>query len=289
VEYLFHIIVMASFFAALAVSLDLAVGQLGILSLCHSAFYAAGAYTLAVFLEKGAVPFPLAWLLGGIVAVTLSLPQAWIARRLRHDSIVLATMAILLIVIEFIENLRSVTGGLDGITGIPHARFGPVVLRTEFSWAIAGVIVLAVTVFVVQRIRNSPLGRSLRSYRDDPVAAVALGVQPKRTIGMALALSAGLAGLAGGLYASYASFISPAVFGFDQSVLILAMVVLGGAATTNGPLLGGLILVLIPEALRFAGFESAKVGAFQQTLFGAALLAFVLWRPRGLLKGYKFR
>jgi len=289
VTYVLHIAVLWTFAASLAVSLDLVVGRLGILSLCHSAFYATGAYTTALLLTRAGVPWAVAVGLSPVAAALLSLPLASVSRRLRHDALVLATLAVLLVLIELARNLRGLTGGLDGISGIPPLSFGPLRVRHELPWVGVGLLQLALALGVVSRIGASPLGRALCAYRDDPTVAATLGVRPWYATGHAFALSAGLAGLTGGLYATYASYIGPALFGFDASVLMLAMVVVGGAGTTWGPPLGALALVLVPEAARAIGFSSAAVGAFQQILFALALLTFVLWRPRGLLGGYRFR
>jgi branched-chain amino acid transport system permease protein len=285
--YLLHVLILFALFSSFAITLDLFVGKLGILSLCHITFIAIGAYGTTILLKSN-IPFMVAWLASGALVLLLIPFFSLISRRLQLDTLILATLAVFLIVNELIENLRGLTGGLDGIRGIPRPTFFLIEVKGEIAWLLVTTIYLILTYYIVNKIRNSSLGRSMRGFRDQQALAVSVGVNPAKTLSAGLGISAVLAALGGGLYATYLSYISPSTFTFDHAVLILTMVLIGGADTKLGPIIGAVLLISFPELLRIVGFSSTKVGAFQQTFYGFALLVFTLWRPRGIMKGYKF-
>jgi len=288
-NYLIHLIFMFCIMSLLTISLDLFVGHLGILSLAHSVFWAAGAYGTGMCLLHLGWPFPMALLAGILLSIVLSQTIAISAYRLRHDAIILATLSLLMISLDLLKNLRSLTGGLDGLIGIPAPSWGGLAISNPLLQTVQAAAFLIVAVFLRNRIIYSPLGRGMHAFRDDPLSAVGLGVRPIRVFPYAAALSAALAAVAGALYATNASYLNPTTFNQDQAILLLVMVLIGGAGSKYGPLLGALILILLPEAFRMIGISSAQVGAIQQIFIGLCLITFAGFRPRGLWGGYRFK
>jgi branched-chain amino acid transport system permease protein len=135
---------------------------------------------------------------------------------------------------------------------------------------------------VVHCITRSPFGLALNAVREDEVAAMALGKNVRSLRIRAFAISAGGAGLAGAMYAHYVTFIDATSFTFTESVYILSLVIVGGVATTRGPVIGAVLLVTIPEMLRFVGFSSGVDSNLRQLIYGLLLIIFAMTRPRGL-------
>ena len=142
---------------------------------------------------------------------------------------------------------------------------------------------------IVTALTTGPHGRFMHGLRDDPHAAVGIGIQPLRVYIGSFILAGAVAGISGAINASYASYISPNVFGPDVSILLMAMVLLGGAATRLGPLLGAGLLLAVPEVVRLAGSGTATVGAINYIAMGCVLTVFAIVRPRGVLGGYEFQ
>jgi len=288
-NYLWHVSFLFAVFTILAVSLDLLIGHLGLLVLCHSAFFALGAYLSASFMLSAHLPFPVSCLFAILATGVISLPVAFAARRLRGDAVVLGSFALLLVTVDLLKNLRNLTGGLDGLRGIPPVHFGPVQLVSYQSQAVFAILIAAISWLLVQRLTFSAQARFLHALRDDPYAAVGLRVYSTTIYFRTFALASGMAALAGVLYASYASYINPSVFGSDQAIALTAMVLLGGAARPWGPVLGALIVISIPEIVRAIGGGPSYVGAVNYVVMGLVLFLFAIYRPKGILGGYEFK
>jgi branched-chain amino acid transport system permease protein len=170
-----------------------------------------------------------------------------------------------------ILNAESLTGGALGLNGIPQLTKG---------WHV--VVVLVVTVAVLWRLRRSRIGRAFEAIKEDAVAASLMGIAVNAHKMLAFALGAGIAGVAGALNAHLTFFIGPSEFGFDRGVDILTMTILGGTGGLTGPVLGALIITLLPELLR--GFSD-----FRTMMNGAILVLIVLFLPKGLWDPQRFK
>lgn len=287
-EYLFHIFILAAIYSILALSLDLLVGFTGLISICQAAFYGLGAFTSALLATRSGVPFILGAPAGMLVAALASLPVSLATGRLRGDYLVVLTLAFQTIVYGVLINWTEVTGGPRGIAGIPP----PLI----FGWSITshvGYFILCGTMavmsfFTVSNVSNSPLGRVLRAIREDEGAAQALGKNTARIKLGVFAVSAGLAAIAGALYAHYVSYIDPSSFTVMESILILSMVIIGGTGSRWGAIVGAVVLILLPEVLRFIGLPSSLAADLRQLLYGLLLVLTMLFRPQGLMGNYDF-
>jgi branched-chain amino acid transport system permease protein len=245
---------------ALSIWLTLACG---LLSLANAAFMGIGAYTAALLTLQLGWPFPAVLAAGmvtpAIVALIIGVPTL----RLSGVYLAMATLAFTEMTRVIILNL-DITGGPEGLNAIP--------LLTEW-WHI--VLAVGIVLYGLARLRRSRVGRTFEAIREDEVAARLMGIDVDRHKLFAFTLGAMIAGLAGGLNAHYTFFISPGEYGFENAVDILTMAVLGGISSLAGPVLGGTILTLLPELLRF-------LQGYRLAVNGAILVLVVLFLPTGL-------
>lgn len=287
-DYFLHIAILAGIFTVLTVSLDILAGYTGLLSIAHAAFYGLGAYTSALFATRLGAPFLIGLLAGAAVAVLISFIVSLPSLRLHDDYFVIATFGFQMILFSIFNNWMEVTRGPLGIPGIPQpVIFGwHVTSHLDFLILAGGFACFAY--FVVHRLTSSPFGRVLHAIREDEVFAKALGKNTLRFKVTAFAVSAALAASAGSLYANYITYIDPTSFTVMESILIISMVIIGGAGSTWGPLVGAVVLVTLPEALRFVGLPSAVAANLRQIIYGSLLVIMMMFRPHGLVGKYGF-
>ena len=298
----------ALLYIMLALGLNIVVGYAGLLDLGYIAFFAVGAYTYALL---GSPQFgvhwpfwmvlPLCGLSACVFGVLLGAPTL----RLRGDYLAIVTLGFGEIIRIFLNNLNApinITNGPQGISAIDPIRIGEFSLNSThelFGISFPAVhlhyyLFLAFTVLVMftsHRLQNSRIGRAWMAIREDEVAATAMGINTRNLKLQAFAMGATFGGLSGGLFAGFQGFVSPESFGLTESIMIVCMVVLGGMGNIAGVVLGSVLLVLLPEALRH-GAGPMQLALFGKTLidpeslrmllFGLALIIVMLVRPAGL-------
>ena len=287
--------------AILAVSLNLVVGFAGLLSVGHIGFFGVGAYTMAILtsatsydqLRTDAIPtvgwpffaaLPICVALAGLVALVVGI----VFNRFRDDIYVLVSFGFAIIAFSFFLNLRGVTRGAFGIHEVARPAFGSWVLNGEVDFLVFALVCLALVMLVSWLIVTSSFGRVLTAIREDEDAIAVFGYQVTQYKLAVWVLSAMMAGLAGALFASWTSFIDPNSFILLESMLLVAIVILGGLATIWGSLLGALAFVLLEEGMRFLPFlPSEFVGQARQAVLGVLLVLLMLFRPQGLVGRYK--
>ncbi|HEX7967814.1 MAG TPA: branched-chain amino acid ABC transporter ATP-binding protein/permease [Stellaceae bacterium] len=282
-DYLLHILVMVSLYAILAASFNLLIGFAGLFALSQAAFFGVGAYTTAILAAKLGLAFPLPIIAGVLLTAAVGMLVALPALRIGGDHLVIVTLALQIIVIAVMVNWRSVTGGTDGIAGIPKLVFWGMLLDTPGRFLPVALLGAVLCFTVAGRLAASPFARAVRAMRENEQAAQAVG---KNVVAIKLAVfafSAGLAAVAGGLYAHYISFVSAETFTLDVTIYVLAMVILGGTGNLWGSLLGAAILTALPELLKFVALPPDIADKSRQVLYGLALIAILLLRPQGLL------
>jgi branched-chain amino acid transport system permease protein len=287
-NYMLHIITIISVYAVLGLSLNILVGYTGLLSVSQAAFYGIGAYTSAILTTRLGVNFFVAFLVAIIVAVLFSFLISLSSLRLRGDYFVLSTFAFQLILFETINNLTSLTGGASGVTGIPSPSILGHVLDNPAKYSIFSFSVAALCIIFLSALLNAPFGQVLKAIREDDIAAQALGKNVTKVKVKAFAISSGLAAVAGVLYAHYVTFIDPTTFTLKESIFSLSIVLIGGAGNIKGPLVGALVLMLLPEALRFLKIPDAIAPNIRQMIYGALLVTLMYFRPQGIAGEYKF-
>jgi branched-chain amino acid transport system permease protein len=293
--YHLDLLTTAGIYVLLAMGLNVSVGFTGLLNLGYAAFYAIGAYTYALLNVHFGVPFwaglPLAGLASMVFGVVIGLPSI----RVRGDYLAITTLGFGEIVRIAFNNLDEWTGGPNGILGIdrpalwlPRAGDGGFgVSAWSFSvnpmpYYYLVLALVALTAYLLFRMSDSKVGRALVAIREDELAAQCMGIHAVRVKLLAFGLSSFIAGMAGCVFAAKQTIVSPDSFDFVLSVLILAMVVLGGMGNIWGSALGALALGMLPELLRdFAGYR--------MLIFGLLMILMMIFRPQGILGGQLIR
>jgi branched-chain amino acid transport system permease protein len=257
----------------LAVSLNLSAGFLGQLPLGHAGFMSVGGYAAALFTMWADLPpsaeLPLALFIGFFVASAFGVLIGLPALRLRGDYLAIVTLGFGEIIRVIILNL-DFTGGAYGLKGIAR--------ETNFTWAYISVLV---TLFVIGTLIKSRHGRAILSIREDEIAAEASGIPTTYYKVLAFAVSAGFAGVAGGLYAHILMILDPSKFDFVKSCEILVIVVLGGLGSIFGSIVSATALTMVPELLR--GFDQ-----YRMVIYSLLLIAVMIFKPSGLCGRYEF-
>ncbi|CAN5375998.1 branched-chain amino acid ABC transporter ATP-binding protein/permease [soil metagenome] len=274
-SYYVSVLVTIALLATVGIGLNILLGLAGQVSFGHVGFYSIGAYAVAILTTKAQWSFWLAWpaaaLIAGAAGVLLALP----ALRVRGPYLAMITIAFAFIVENVIIESRSLTGGQSGIMGIASPHIAG--LKTEPSIAVLAVALMMVALWIFVRIARGPWGAAMRAVRDSETAAESIGIDPLVVKTVAFGLSALFAGAAGALFAPLSGFVTPQTFGFLQSILFVLVVMLGGAGTVTGPLLGALIVGLLPEWL-------SSLEDYRLLTFGVMLL-IVLWAAPGGVVG----
>lgn len=287
-DYILHIVVLILLYSMLASSLNLVAGYTGILSIGHAAFYGIGAYTAALMSLYFQTPFVVNILCGAFSCAFLGILVGALTLRLRNDDFVIASFAFQIITFNILNNWLDVTGGPMGLAGIPLPTvFGFTVESRPGFVALTGFYALAVIGFLAFVVR-SPLGRVLKASREDEVFTAAMGKNIAGFKLLAFVIGAVIAGCAGVLYAHYIRYIDPGSFTLMESIFIVAIVIFGGAGSIWGPVVGAVVMVVMPEALRFVGLPDAVAANLRQTFYGIVLAACMFIRPQGLVGQYSF-
>lgn len=256
--------------ALLALSIYLTL-SCGMLAIANAAFMGIGAYTSAVLTMTYGLPFPLALLAGMVAPALMAFVIGKPTLRLSGVYLAMATLAFGEVVRIALLNAESVTGGALGLNGIAQS--------TQW-WHVA--VALLVTLALLWRLRRSKVGRAFESIKEDETAAGLMGIDVAAHKMLAFVLGGAIAGLAGGLNAHLTFFIGPSEYGFDRAVDILTMTILGGINSLVGPVVGALILTLLPELLR--SFKD-----FRLVVNGIILVLIVLFLPKGIWDPERFR
>jgi branched-chain amino acid transport system permease protein len=255
--------------------LNLTVGYAGQMSLGQAAFLGIGAYIAATGLKAG-LPFFVVLPTAAVACFVVGLALGFPALRVQHHYLAFATLGFNILVYLVMRNEERFTGGTFGISGIPRPSFFGYSLDGNlpyFYFTYISAIVLAALLWWLLR---SPWGRAFAALRDNPIRAESLGVDIALYTVLAFAIGAACAGIGGVYFAALVNFIDPTPFHFSASMTMLLAVIVGGAGRFFGPLLGTVIVVLLPEWLRF-------MQNWYLAVFGLAVVALMIWLPGGLL------
>jgi len=270
--------------------LNLTVGYAGQMSLGQAAFFGIGAYHAAILLKMG-WPIFIVLPIAGIACFAIGLILGFPALRVQHHYLAFATLGFNVLVFLVMRNEEKVTGGTFGISGIPRPSvFG---ISTDghlafFYFTFVSLIVLASLLWWLLR---SPWGRAFAALRDNPIRAESLGVNITAYTLLAFAIGAACAGIGGVYYASLVEFIEPGPFHFSTSLMMLLAVIVGGSGRFMGPVVGTIIIILLPELLRSSSVEWLKfMQKWYLAFFGIAVIALMIWLPGGILSfGDRFK
>jgi branched-chain amino acid transport system permease protein len=261
--------------ALFAAAMDLLLGFTGLLSFGHAAFWGGSAYCTGLIALHSGLPFPVAIVGGAAFAALLAVPIGFLSVRLTGIYFAMVTLAFAQMIYFVANQWRGVTGGENGLQGIPRELFG-LDLSDPFTFYYAGLPFVLAGLFAAWRIARSPFGRVLVSIRDNPARARALGCPVDRYRLLAFVLSAALSGTAGGLFAIGHGFASLDGVYWTTSGQVVMMVVLGGIGTLWGGAIGAALVVQLQDFLATAGFEQTGI------VTGSIFIAIVLLFRRGV-------
>lgn len=287
-EYLLHILILIGIYSIVTISLNLLVGYTGLLSVANAAFYGIGAYTTALLTLKAGLPFwaamPAGMAAAGIAGYLIALPSL----KTHDDYFVITTFAFQVIIFSILNNWVSFTGGPLGLPGISRPSFFGFPLASHGAFLFLVVVIVVSVFFLFRLLVMSSFGRTLKAIREDEVFAQSLG---KDVLGYKMAvfiISAMVASVGGSLYAVYISYIDPTSFTVMESIFMISIVIIGGAGSISGSIIGSALLISLPEALRFVGMPNAIAANMRQIFYGLLLVLFMMFRPQGLLGEYGF-
>jgi branched-chain amino acid transport system permease protein len=295
--YVLHLLIYFDIYVIVALSLNLVVGYCGLLNLAHAGYFALGAYSYALLSVVAGWSFVPALLVAVAISALLSLAVSLASWRLKGDFFVLASLAVQALLYSIFYNWsdatdplgswKNLTNGPFGISAIPKPSLLGFTLSEPLHYLIFASFITIIIAFVLWRLKTSPWGRALVSMREDELAARSLGKNTRLMKVQVLALACGIVSVAGVLYAGYIGYLDPGTASLDESILMLSMVMVGGVGNFRGPVIGALILILMPEALRFMDLPAAQAGNIRLAVYGLLLVLMMHFRPQGVSGEYR--
>ncbi|MFG1422052.1 branched-chain amino acid ABC transporter ATP-binding protein/permease [Roseixanthobacter liquoris] len=273
--YYLNIMMQAATYAIAVAGIVIVLGYCGQLALCQAAFLGIGAYCVALGTVDYGLPFFVALGMGVVLTGLGGMFLGFASLRLGGHYLAMVTIGFQMIVTMVLTNWISLTRGPDGVSGVPRPMIGPLDLSGGSTYLGLCMVFLVVVTLYATLLKTSRLGRAMQAVRDNEIAASTCGINVFRTKTVAFGISAALGGLGGGLFAGAFSYISPDQFTFNESIVLLTMALLGGVQSPIGALLGTVLLVLLPEWLRFLRQAYLAV-------YGAAVIAIMIFLPNGV-------
>jgi branched-chain amino acid transport system permease protein len=288
-NYIYHLLIYLDIYLIIAMSLNLLIGYAGLLQIAHAAYFGIGAYTTALLMVNlgfGFVPALMtSALISGILSLLISLP-AW---RFKGDYFVMLSLGVQIAIYSLMYNWTGLTNGPFGITGISKpAILGNNFVTLDNIFMLFSVVMMLCGLIIFVLLR-SPWGRALKAMRDDELAARGLGKNTRLLKLQAFFIASAFVAIAGGMYASYVSYIDPTSFTLDESILMLSMVIIGGTGNFRGPIVGAITLIAIPEILRFMQFPDTIAANIRLLAYGLLLIIMIHFRPQGLAGEYRIK
>jgi branched-chain amino acid transport system permease protein len=282
VDFLNSYIVLAEVYVLLALSTNLLVGIAGIFSVSQAAVFGVGAYIVAAFVMSETLSFVPALLIAAACCVTLNIIVTLPSLRVAGDYFVVTSFGIQLLATAVFTNWTEGTGGANGLPGIPPPEIFGISIESTGQFLMLSSVMVLLGCLCFWLVMRAPFGRLLRAIREDELAVAAAGKNVLRAKVSAAALAGAFAGTAGGVYATFLSFVDPSSFDLDASILMLTMVVVGGARTLAGSIIGPFLLLALPQLLTMVEIPTTVAAAMRQLLYGVLLITFMLFRPQGL-------
>jgi branched-chain amino acid transport system permease protein len=278
-HYVYSLLVLIGIYVTLSASFNLIIGYGGLISIAHPIFFAFGAYTAALLGIHFDVPVPISIVAGMLVALGASFALSLPSLRISGDYLMIASIGFQLGLLQVIKNV-DFTGGAGGLGNIPSVLAGD---TRDIVFAAASLLMALGVVLLIRWLVRSPYGRAITAMRDDELAFLTLGRNAMNIKLVIFALGSGFAGLAGGVYAYYFLYLSPDQFEILQSATILTMVVVGGMGSTLGPVVGGVLLLALPQTISFLQLPPSVMGPLQGVIYTLLVLIFLFVRPQGLI------
>ncbi|MBI5753863.1 branched-chain amino acid ABC transporter permease [Candidatus Peregrinibacteria bacterium] len=282
-DYILHLLILITIYSILVITMNILLGYLGILYLGHPAIYGIGAYSFALLTTKEILSFFPALLAAGLIAMLAGSILALPALRLKSHYIGMTTYGFLVIVNGLMINLGDLTRGPLGVPGIPRPIIFGHLISTNTEFLIFTSILAIIINFILWRIMGSPFSKVVEAIREDETAVKTLGKNVMKYKIQAFMITAFFGGIGGALLASYLQYISPGNFATEELIIILAMTIIGGMASFWGSIVGAIVIILLPEPLRFLNFSAEIIGALRYGIYGLLIILFMIYKPNGIL------
>jgi len=296
-NYLYHLFIYLSIYVIVALSLNIVAGYCGLLSLAHAGFFAVGSYVYSLAVLRLGFEFFPAIALGVFISMVLSLALSLASWRFKGDFFVVVSLAIQALLFSLLYGWSSpgaeigtwfnLTNGPSGISGIAKPVIIGIRFATPSSMAALSLVIAGLLALLLWFLLSSPWGRLLKAIRDDELAARGIGKNVRLAKIQAFAISSALVSIAGAIYASYISYVDPTIASLDASILMLCMVLVGGMGNFRGPIMGAVILILLPEGLRFMQIPDSVAANVRLLMYGLLLVLMMHFRPQGLSGEYR--
>ncbi len=296
-NYILHLGIYACIYSIVAMSLNLVVGYCGLLTLAHAGYFAIGAYTYALVSVKLGWGFLPAVGLGMAIASVASLAVSMSAWRFKGDFFVMLSLAVQSLLFSLFYNWfkadadfgtwANLTNGPFGIAGIPKPNIFGLQFQTIGSIALLAAVLAIACGAVCWLLVSSPWGRLLKAMRDDELVARGLGKNTRFVKMQVMAIACAMAAMAGSIYAGYVSYIDPSAATLDESILFVCMILIGGVGNFKGPLVGAVLLIALPEVLRFVAIPDAIAANVRLGIYGLCLVAIAHFRQQGIAGEYR--
>jgi branched-chain amino acid transport system permease protein len=288
-DYFIYMVIIINIFIILTISQNLLVGFTGLFSVCQAAFYGIGAYIaalLAIWLTPNLLVAVLAAMIGaGICGAVISLPSI----RLKGDYFLIASIGFQMVMFSIFLNWKAVTRGPMGLYGLPRPHLFGFTFVSSYSFLVLSFVLMLGCFFLSRRIAHSPFGLVLKGVRDDETAVEALGKNVTWFKIAIFSFSAAWAAVAGALFAFYTTSVDPFSFTLEESVFVLTLAIVGGTGSLRGSVVGAIILITIPELVKFIQIPDAVAAQIRQILYGLLLILFMRFRSQGLIGEYRLR
>lgn len=297
-NYFLHLLIYLSIYSMVALSLNIVIGYCGLFTLAHAGYFAVGSYAYALITLKLGWGFFPSVAAGIGIAVLLSLAISLPSWRFRGDFFVMVSLAVQALLFSLFYNwsspgkepgtIANLTNGPFGLAGIPKPSVLGLKLDSLASVAALSIILAGLCSLFSWMLLDAPWGRLLKAMRDDELAVRGLGKNVRIAKVRAFAIACGMAAVGGAVYASYVSYVDPSSASLDQSILMVCMVIVGGAGNLRGPLVGAFVLLAIPEGLRFVHIPGAVAANVRLMSYGLLLVMMMHFRPQGIAGEYRF-
>lgn len=286
-EYLINLAILFCIYGTLALSLNMVVGMAGLLSLAQAAFYGIGAYAAAIGMTELGLGFFSTLLLGMLANGILAFVVGKILSRFQGDYYAIVSAGLSVIVFSVLLNWKDLINGPLGIFGIPKPEIGSFRLVSNFSYLVLCLAAVALSCGIYVLFDRSSFGRTLKALREDEQLTRLQGYNTKHFKSIVFVVSAMMSGIAGAMFASYISFIDPSTFQLKEGIFLFTIIIVGGLSSAKGSIVGALILISLPEVLRFIGLPYETAAQLQQIIYGALLVLMMILRPQGLFGKYR--
>lgn len=281
-NYLFHLIIIFSIYSILVLATNFSLGFGGLFNLAFPGLALLGGYVSALLTLKTNIPFESSFLVSLIVGYIIGWIISKVTAKIKGDYLALVTFGFTFVVFTIALNWDDLTRGPLGLPGIMKPKFFVFNVKSLSQFLVFYALIGLIIYLFFEKLINSPLGRAIQAFRDDELALSVLGRDIQKIKSLILGLCGLFASLAGTLYVHYINYLDPYSFGLGDLMFLLSAVFLGGLASNKGAFVGTLILIFVPEFLRFLPIPSSLIGPLRQIIYALIIISILWFKPKGI-------